>query len=760
MPIIEEEKNINLDRPLMAYAYLAQTGTIQGDILSGLVPILSPIARSHAGQEFDVAVLSKEIEALYGIDVHPWVIEELIPRLEREQIIYSSKLTKDAVKYYYNENQAALPQDITEEDIAGIIESYVIFCAPHLQRNQVEIDNHSLEKHFLEQLVSLDFHLSLVRPKHPQKNTEILTLKRAKEKEDEPEVEKNSSGDILKVLSASFILYCYEHEKNDYALLVRITTGAVLAEFILNIQDPGSDTSLKGTKFVLDAPLVMSLMDLTNQDSHAYAKALTEKLKEKGAILCIFRHSADEIIDNLRAVKSLVENGAGYGSTARRMRSASFKKYVETIIADIDGILQRLGITVINSVTTESTYFTEAQYQELYAALNIYNRQTARSRDTLSVASILRLRRGQSPTTSQFQRCGYILITENLKLAKISSKFLVDWNILRKNHVPAAVTDRYMAGMALVLFGAKSATDIAQKRLLANCATALEPSSDLLEKTAHFLEATDENQASQFRALMTTERGAQYLSVITLGNPIYVNNTESAERVLTQLKDKIEEELSAEYKEKQELIVAQHASALSEAEQEAENLKSQLEEAVSEAHLASVAAQENETRANTIFDLLVDNERKDLNRQKGALVDLLERSQRKIETRKKILEPSIVIVATVLSAAITFLLVDDNEIAWLLIVAAATALISHYITLSNFDKLFPSYWQRKKRLFFRELVEENHFAREAIENFEIDVENHNVMFVGTSLDEKYQDLSAHTSALPAPRDIDEAHPSD
>lgn len=91
---------IDHDRPLLAYAYLAQTGS-QDDILSGLVPIVSPIAQANAGKAFDAQELCKKLKELYGIEIHPWVTDELVPNLVRTGVLIPSELSGSVVKHYY-----------------------------------------------------------------------------------------------------------------------------------------------------------------------------------------------------------------------------------------------------------------------------------------------------------------------------------------------------------------------------------------------------------------------------------------------------------------------------------------------------------------------------------------------------------------------------------------------------------------------------------------------------------------------------------
>lgn len=75
------------DRPLIAYAFLAQTSYTDDDLLSALAPIFKPIAKTREGAVFDPNDFAKIVAKVFGIQVHPWVVEELAPRLERAALL-------------------------------------------------------------------------------------------------------------------------------------------------------------------------------------------------------------------------------------------------------------------------------------------------------------------------------------------------------------------------------------------------------------------------------------------------------------------------------------------------------------------------------------------------------------------------------------------------------------------------------------------------------------------------------------------------
>ena len=87
----------------------------------------------------------------------------------------------------------------------------------------------------------------------------------------------------------------YYKNKNLYDLVMRIATGAILSEVVLNFQNPGETMLLNGLNFVLDAPLLMSALGLTGKEDNVFASEVCKQLRNKKANLVVFEHSIDEL---------------------------------------------------------------------------------------------------------------------------------------------------------------------------------------------------------------------------------------------------------------------------------------------------------------------------------------------------------------------------------------------------------------------------------------------------------------------------------
>jgi hypothetical protein len=529
-------KDTVIDRPLIAFAFLAQATQVQGDLMSGLAPIFKPIVKQHVGEKFDADEFAETVGKLYGIKIHPWAVDELATRLEKAGLLV--RIGDTLQEYAYADVEGTF-DEVTEADILRVVQRFIEFSRPLLERFGAEIDEKVLEDGFFDELTSIDFHSVLLKPERRETKPSTLTMPKSPE-EARSQTELTARAH-LDVLCAAFIVDAYHSDRALYDLVARIATGALLTQVVLNLQDPGKTVSLSTLRVVLDGPLVMSVLDLSSEESHAYATELVTALREHEASLEVFRHSLEEIRDNLKAVINGVAVGIGYGATARRLHSAAFRAFAAGVLQDVEAAVIRSGIRVIDVPTSQASYrhFTEDDEQSFYSMLGIFHNPLAQQRDAASIAGVMRLRAGRRTRMTAFHQSLYVFVTENPRVAESSAKFLVKKNLGATGDVSPAITDRFLAGLIWILYGGKAA-ELTRYRLLASCTAALEVRNDVMSKMNRFLRDTDETKARQFRAMMTDERAGQHLMQLTFGDALLVSSTSDAEVILGQLESRYE----------------------------------------------------------------------------------------------------------------------------------------------------------------------------------------------------------------------------
>lgn len=542
-----------LDRSIIAYAFLAQARRADDDLLSGLMPIFKPIAKTHEGRRFDPKEFSEIANDLYGLKISSWAVEGIIPRLEASGVLKKIQISSETHEYIYNEIKEQY-EDVTEADVTNVLNRFVDFARDLIKDKEYNtLSDDDLKELFLQHIVDIDFVGTFLKPinKHGENNRPVIGLKKSVEQEQwEDDKDHRSRAEVL---CASFIIDIHNKDKELYNLVERITAGALVSEVILNFQNPNTGISLDDLTIVLDTPFLMDTLDLASHDGSVISSSICSQLRENQAKLAVFRHSVDELRGNLEAVINAVNEGEGFGPTARRLADKTFYAYAVAAKSSPEPLLKLNNIEIIESDNISNIkyrYFTEDDEQSFYNSLGYYQNRIAQKRDAASIAAVVRLREGVKVKMRDFQACKVVFLTSNPWVADRSRAVLKSKNIYEEGDVPVTLTDRYIAGLLWVVYGGQS-SNLPSQVLLANCATAVEPKADLIGRMHSFLSAVDEKQAAYFKVLMTEERAAQYLAQSTLGDSKYINQ-ENAPQILEYIKSSLIEQHEIKIKKERE----------------------------------------------------------------------------------------------------------------------------------------------------------------------------------------------------------------
>jgi hypothetical protein len=623
------------DRSLIAYAFLAQASRGEGDLLDGLAPIFKPVAKLYQGQRFDPKQFTTTLAEMYGLRISPWAAEDLAPRLERAGLLAKVGVSERAHEYVYADVKQTF-DEVTEHDIAAIVQRFKEFAIPVLQQLGTPI-REDLEDGFLRELINMEFVGILLKPEQVARASRgPATLTLGKAAEQGASNDEKAAKSRFDVLCAAFVLDTFHKDKPLYELIVRVATGALISEVILNFQDPGDHVSLSGLTVILDTPFLMSAVDLSSEESYVLASAMCEQLREHGAKLAVFSHSVDELKDNLAAVVGYVSAGGGFGATARRLRNATFHAYATAILQAPEPRLRQSEIAVIKPPASDAShqYFTGEDEQRLIGRLGYYENRVAQERDAASIAAVVRMRRNIRAKMGHFPRALYVFLTGNPWLAERSRTFMTAASIYAEDEVPPAFVDRYLAGLLWVLYGGK-AGELPQHVLLANCAAVVEPRSDVIRQMHTFLEEVEPRQAEYFRALLTEERAGQYLMQLTLGDSALVTS-DNALAILEQIKGSLVEEHEVRKAAEINAIKAEHQERLAREQQVADKLNADLLEARAK-EMKSQADLGATLERVTQLETLVDHEKSARLRERQQLIEKCARQALRSTKRAQIL---------------------------------------------------------------------------------------------------------------------------
>lgn len=712
-----------IDRELITYAFLAQTNPVQGDLLSGLAPIVKPIARELAGQPFDAKEFSRRIEELYQISIHPWVADDLAPRLEKAGLLVKTQVTARVTSYTY----AEIPQEFDEvgvDEIRRVLQRFVGYARPLLARHQLVLDDAQIEETFLRELTSLDFHAALLRPGRtlalggaPTARASTLRMPTKVEVEGPTDASAVAEPKALAlsdvtILCAGFILAMYQTEPQLYDLILRIATGAMVAEAVLNLQSPGGNASLKGLRIFLDGPFIMALLDLEEQNSTVYARTLCDQMRQQGALLQVFRHSVDEIQETVNSTLSAFKDGRGKGALARRLGVKTYHQYVMSVVQNLEDAIGRQEISIVAAPTSDDSYafFSGADETAMTEYLGYYENHLARERDAASVAAVMRLRRSKRVNMGRVHQAQVVFVTSNIRVANRANGFTVSRQMRMDREVPPVFTDRQLASLLFVMFGGQG-KELTQYQLLANCAKALEPNSDVIQNMHRFLSGLDPIRAAQFRAVMTEDRASQHLVQLTLGEGC-ISSTQDATAMLEQLERHLGEENRRQFDERVAELTTQHKAQTDANTQKHHEMVVELQAHQDELALKLANVERERVQDQLDRDAAIQS-REALHRQIQSLFD-----ERRQETKEKLelcaqygcqrgewrhreLSWGVVFISLVGAVLASGMIPDDNKILLLSIGIIISSGLGGLVFWRNPEKIFGGHFSRVRQAAYR-----------------------------------------------------------
>ena len=505
-------------RALITFAYVKEAFDKTGDIVQGLIPLFGPVFNEVAGKQFNPVNFTKQVEAFYGIRMHPWVAEDWAPRFEAAGFLTS---TGDQYNRTYTCRSISI-QENSEASTAviGLLDSLFLHVSQRLTDQKVSINREDLEAKIISRLQRVDFIALILKPNTIRSSPGTLTL---------PANRPTPANDIeatLDFILASRIVELYDTDRVRFDLVSSISAGALVSEVVLGLRSPPiSGQKATGTIVYLDSPIVIDLLDLGDHRQHEYARLLAADLRSIGAHLRTYEHNVDEIRNIISAtLESYGDVDASVGTVAYRLRTDSNAiSRAQIIKANIHKKIQDIGIGVVNMDTATKAnekFYPDEDLTDLIAQIRPFADIFSREVDARSVVGVGRQILGRKPVGNVLSLPA-IFLTKNASLAKTGNRVLVSQRNYPEAAAPPFLTDRQMAGLLWLALGGGTSS-LSQKQLIANCTVAVTPRKDVLGTVYKMLAETDESSARDFELLMTEDRCAHYVMDYTLGDAAIV----------------------------------------------------------------------------------------------------------------------------------------------------------------------------------------------------------------------------------------------
>lgn len=482
--------------------------------------VLDSLARTHPGAA-DEARVGEDVREVFGLTIPDRVVGKLLRRLVQKGTV--TQLPDR--KYVLATEELARVSNI-QADVVGF------------ERQQAELAHKFLA--FVEK--SAPEHLLLVRDAPEQHLSDfvednavpLLTRAMRGESSGSPSVPHSEGPEYL---VASFINYLGSEDNVAFGYLVEAVKGAILST-VVDFGPGNLKRKLRGLTLILDTPVVLKALGylgVTHQRAVLQTLNLAKTLDAR--IIC-FDHTIREIDGVLDSVEPVIRTGGRRAGTLREV-DAHFLNSGSTaadIAIERGNLAKNLSTLGVHEDYGPQDYYAygldEARLDDLLQEVVQYRSAGTRHYDLKSLSAIHRMREGSSPR--EFERCGYVLVTDNGKLVRAAEK--VD----ERHGWPLAMTDNDLAALLWIRCPAV-AEDLPRNQLLATVYAGMQPGGHLWSKYLQEIERlktlgrVDEDDALFLRARPEAKRA---LMDVTLGETRDVT-AGSVEEVLERMRREI-----------------------------------------------------------------------------------------------------------------------------------------------------------------------------------------------------------------------------
>lgn len=546
-------------RELVAFAFVEEAYSKTGDLVAGLVPLFIPILAKRANRRFDPAEFSSAVEKTYDIPMSPLVAAGLAEKLAEFRLL---RVDPSEPHTYRVEPSAHIETKFDDSGIDQLLASFSEFATVALKKIELEVSVDTLQTAFLRRLTSVDF-LSFVdrREKNYYKGKKLVLNEVVDDEHDAVHLDQ-----ALDVLSAAFALQTIEQGGSGADLITRLTCGALIAEVVLTLQVPSSSTALNGVSISFDGPLILDFLDLSTPELNDFSKDLFELIEKAGIRKYVFSHVVAEMKGTLRGPLEAVQRGEmPFGPLGNRIRAdSSHAGYARATLDNLDAQLVALGFEILDA----DVYATEELFTFCDLAIEEGLRNTVgplhtnlerRIRDARSIATVLRLR-GENQHAKSIADAKWLFITRNDVVASKSSGYVVFKNLLKRDDVSPALTDRRLAGHLWFAVGGNLG-NLSRKKLIANCSYVMNPQTDLVSKVRQYLTELDPKKAEIFVALMRDQRAQRCLVQSTMAFPSLVG-LDNVDELLEVVRLSTADEVRALAEQREAALKREHDEAL------------------------------------------------------------------------------------------------------------------------------------------------------------------------------------------------------
>ncbi len=516
------------------------------DFYLGLAPFFEPFIQDQDGKFLDVAALKNYSETRLMLPISDDVADLFIARME--EIGWLKVVANDAGSKVYRCQFSGDPADKETYKLAeGRLKTLLAGFRRYLSQESVQlkaIDDDQIEEEFLRFLSR--------RSMGDNRETEVAEI---------------GAVDVaqLEYWMAKYIGWLALNDLATFEFVQNISGISLLTEALLELRNPSQSTEQAKTLVVfLDGPLLMDYVGFSGKRGKENASFIVDKLRQAGATIACFRHSCDEVRDNLTAVLGR----ASYertGATAEAMRNREVSEsFLSNVRNNVEFFIKKLGNVQIMPLQIDQFKHAEKFCDDaLHLRLSLKmpsQSAVARERDANSIAIIMR-RRAAFETTD-FCASKFVLITSNDMLIRRGNEILREYRALGSDRalIGPAIHHRIVSGLLFANFGLSEKKEISRRQLLATCARVVMLRPKILERLRQQIGLLHRPEdAAMVDALLSQPRATEIVMERTVGSGRSVSAS-NVEGLIAAIKKTSADEIRVEYEGRlrKERVEAEH----------------------------------------------------------------------------------------------------------------------------------------------------------------------------------------------------------
>ncbi len=579
--------NMEISRSLFHYALVHEEFTKSSDIVKGLLPLFSPVIAKNNGTIFYPEIFVEELERMYGLKMHPYVAEDIAPKLASENILRETVAGKK--KSYINDCLDEYgPTKQQERLFKNLIDAFIGSTRRIICNTDIEVSDEAIGEGFLYRLARLDFQEDI----HNKK--------------------------IEKVISYSFARFIDEVELKGGELKELIEAahaGAVIAEVILSLKNPPeTKDDLSSTKILIDAPILIDAVGLTNSTLNKYTAKLLKGIEDSGGELITSDYYVKE-------AKELISNCLkGYGDSSKKLYLTKLDKFLlesnlnvtkaKSTLREFEDILQKKGIAISKLVSENSENLKSQRAtgieEGVLSALGDYQNIYAKERDAKSSALVAHM--NQYNPIYRIGDARILFLTKNKRMADNISSYFKRKNIIDIGSISPVITDRKLATLLWVINGGEG-ENLIKSELLANCHSAVKSKVSVLKSIKNTLmEITSLNDEDRelFESVISNQRGA-YCLLDNVGGDVDTLKDSDISSMLQKVVSDLAKEDVDEINIKLDKKSNEYEQKIKESERLLKRKEDTIDKGVEELKLKEIEYESRDLKKSAIFD--VENEK-------------------------------------------------------------------------------------------------------------------------------------------------------